>query len=265
MLEEVWNTYQVPIAILVVLLVFFSVMIVLLFFGALFATAMFFTLPCDQPLNRYFVSSLAVGHLAPWLVKQVLRRPWVRRSPRRILLVSVCGSVPGWTVMAWGFWMVWSCRTCQQTNPHLYYPVKHFIYGQVVLFMLTTVFFSIGFRGVLAYASTLAESPGCQDAVRALPKVPGDAPELLDPTDGTLVDCPICAESFGSELAVVRTPCGHHFHEHCLARWCANHVDCPMCRAPVGEPDAPTPRSGAVCPRPGGGTTSEGPPVMEAV
>merc|ERR1719341_2606178 len=136
--------------------------------------------------------------------------------------------------------MILSCKSCQDTNPNLYYPTKHFIMGQVVLFVLTMLFFSVGFTGVLSSLSTMADNirPGCAEAVQKLPKVASDDPELIDPEDGNVLDCPICAESLAVQSkAVVRTNCHHHFHEACLLRWCNNHMDCPMCRATVGEPD----------------------------
>lgn len=38
--------------------------------------------------------------------------------------------------------------------------------------------------------------------------------------------CSICYE-----VADHRTPCGHHFHRHCLSRWLMATPTCPMCRA----------------------------------
>merc|ERR1712085_10971 len=67
--------------------------------------------------------------------------------------------------------------------------------------------------------------------------------------------CPICSVSFeekpqstwGNPLqeeaetakgVVVKTPCGHYYHQYCLAEWCKVHVRCPFCREPVaaGQP-----------------------------
>merc|ERR1719436_1047444 len=97
--------------------------------------------------------------------------------------------------------MIRSCRTCAKSAPCLFFPTKHFICGQVILFVLTTIFFSFGFSGVLSYASTLKDSvrPGCREAVLALPKVPNDSEELIDPEDGQVLECPICAETFATE------------------------------------------------------------------
>ena len=45
------------------------------------------------------------------------------------------------------------------------------------------------------------------------------------------VQCCICSDLFvnnGTDIAA--TPCGHVFHEHCLARWLINSSTCPSCR-----------------------------------
>jgi hypothetical protein len=41
-------------------------------------------------------------------------------------------------------------------------------------------------------------------------------------------ECPICQETI-DENGVV-TPCGHEFHEQCLAQWEVGHNTCPLCR-----------------------------------
>ena len=45
------------------------------------------------------------------------------------------------------------------------------------------------------------------------------------------VQCCICSDLFvnnGTDIAA--TPCGHVFHEHCLARWLISSSTCPSCR-----------------------------------
>lgn len=236
MMEELWRRYWIHISLFIFVLVVFSFTMIWLFFDALNAVLLYNNLPCDQPLRFYLVTSFFVGQITPQMVKSLQQMRWAQ-SQRFAVAISMAGAIPGWIVIAWGFLMVNSCKTCQTTNPLLYYPTKHFIIGQVVLFVLTTVFFSVGFTGVLAHLSTFKDSlkPGCEPSVRKLPKVPNDSPELID-EDGQSMECPICTESYASNTkAVVRTPCGHFFHEACLARWCKNHLDCPMCRAQIGE------------------------------
>merc|ERR1719215_1308241 len=215
---------------------------VALFYSALYAAVEYADKPCDQPLQYYVVTSFLVGQVTPKLVKKAQQMPWAQR-PRYTVAVSMAGSVPGWIVILWGFMMTRACKTCQETNPVLYSATRNFIYGQIVLFLFTTVFFSVGFTAVLAYWHTLAtqDQKGCEGAVHALVKVEHGHPELLDPDDGQVLECPTWEEAFEEPRVVVRTKCGHHFHEECLARWCKNHVDCPMCRAVIGEPDEGSP------------------------
>lgn len=237
MMEDVWSRYQFRISIFIFTLVIFSFTMILLFYQALFAVLSNFSQPCDQPLNYYLATSFVVGQITPQIVKFFQRMRWAQ-GPRTTVAISMAGSIPGWITIAWGFLMVNSCKTCQETNPGLFYPTKNFIFGQVVLFVLTTVFFSVGFTGVLAYWSTLPADglrPGCEEAVRKLTKVPLDAPELIDEEDGHIMECAICWESFADKSTVVRTSCSHHFHEECLLKWCRNHLDCPLCRASIGE------------------------------
>jgi len=244
MMEELWRRYQIRISLFIFTLVLFSFTMIWLFFDALNAVLLYNNLPCDQPLRFYLMTSFFVGQITPQIVKGLQQMPWTQ-SPRLTVLISMAGAIPGWIVIAWGFFMVNSCHTCQLTNPQLYYPTKRFILGQVVLFVLTTVFFSVGFGGVLAYVSTAADNcrPGCEPSVTKLPKVPNDSEELID-EDGQSMECPICTDMFSANTkVVVRTHCGHHFHQACLARWCRNHLDCPMCRTTVGDMASPTAES----------------------
>ncbi|XP_076451841.1 E3 ubiquitin-protein ligase TRAIP-like [Babylonia areolata] len=48
--------------------------------------------------------------------------------------------------------------------------------------------------------------------------------------------CCICSELFvNNETNIAATPCGHVFHEHCLARWLNSSKTCPSCRKNVVE------------------------------
>jgi hypothetical protein len=44
-----------------------------------------------------------------------------------------------------------------------------------------------------------------------------------------IADCPICLDEWDSKL-VVKTHCGHTFHEPCVLTWLENSRQCPMCR-----------------------------------
>merc|ERR1740133_658422 len=113
---------------------------------------------------------------------------------------------------------------------------------------------ALGLRRFLLILSSLIVKPGCQAAVHKLPKVDSGSEELVDEEDGGVKACSVCLEDLseqgnlkranstmsvggGQTSAIVRTPCSHYFHEDCLANWCKNHLDCPLCREPVGDPD----------------------------
>eukprot|EP00746_Dinoflagellata_sp_MGD_P022160 gnl/MRDRNA2_/MRDRNA2_151803_c0_seq1.p1 gnl/MRDRNA2_/MRDRNA2_151803_c0~~gnl/MRDRNA2_/MRDRNA2_151803_c0_seq1.p1 ORF type:complete len:229 (+),score=28.73 gnl/MRDRNA2_/MRDRNA2_151803_c0_seq1:74-688(+) len=43
-------------------------------------------------------------------------------------------------------------------------------------------------------------------------------------------DCPICCSCCAGSLNLVKTGCGHVFHEACLERWVHIRCTCPVCR-----------------------------------
>lgn len=47
--------------------------------------------------------------------------------------------------------------------------------------------------------------------------------------------CSICIETFDLGENLVRTPCNHVFHEHCLSRWLDSRDTCPVCRHDIEE------------------------------
>merc|ERR1712137_115236 len=106
-------------------------------------------------MGYYIATSIVVGQITPTIIKAIremlLRNRWITMT------INLAGAVPGWAVIAWGAHMVSECKTCQVTNPGLYYPAKYFIFGQIMLLMLTTLFFSVGFSSVLTFMSTLRQ------------------------------------------------------------------------------------------------------------
>lgn len=47
--------------------------------------------------------------------------------------------------------------------------------------------------------------------------------------------CPICLEAMRSK--VVRSPCGHDFHKHCISRWVVDmRSKCPLCKFELRKP-----------------------------
>jgi len=212
--------------------------------GALYAFFVYGGLPCDQPLQMYLLVLFALNPLWTQVATKVAQ--CLRRSLSLGLGATHCVSVLlASSIVWWGLYMVCAAKTCPETNPGLYYPMKHFIYGQIIIScisLITSAVALFGLRRLLQFVSSLDDQRGCLEAVRGLPRVPHDSEELIDPEDGQAIECPICFESFGaSEQVVLKAPCEHLFHEECLASWCKNHVTCPLCRQQVGDYDSPSP------------------------
>lgn len=213
-----------------------------LFIKAVHASIFHISKPCDQPMLQYYILVTMLWSQVPSTVSDYLRQR-LRPSPMASLILRTICSIPGWLVIAYGIYMVESAKTCQETNPQLYWPLRNFIYAQVVIAVLAlsvTILALLNIRHILYMLNwmlqTLHPQLGCEKAVHKLPKIDKDSSELFDQSDGSPIDCCICMESLpGSELPVVRAPCAHCFHEECLASWCKNHVDCPLCRQQVGE------------------------------
>ncbi|CAK9007146.1 unnamed protein product [Durusdinium trenchii] len=224
-----------------------SVAMFFFFVRAVYATLFYHNEPCDQPLLKmYVICSLAMGtftsRLSQWVVRNLQSQ---QRSTRTVWLCStLVAMVPGWIVLYWGYSLIQKCHTCQTTNPILFSHLKSYIYFQIVAAMTYLVVcvpalsFAHRFLLLMQQINMGEGMKGCADKIKDLPKVANNAPELRDPDDGSLMECCICLTSFASQK-VVRTPCGHYFHEHCLSHWCQAHVSCPLCKSLVADPENP--------------------------
>eukprot|EP00440_Ansanella_granifera_P051468 gb/GFBE01055795.1/.p1 GENE.gb/GFBE01055795.1/~~gb/GFBE01055795.1/.p1 ORF type:complete len:315 (+),score=58.20 gb/GFBE01055795.1/:1-945(+) len=219
-----------------------------LLFNAMWAATFYADKPCDQEwLGNYIWVSLITGSLASRLSREVLQMAQSWTSSRRTIMVisSLLSSVPGYIVVFWGYSMVNSCKTCQQTDPELFYPTEKYIYFQVFLMLVMFVIavpariyahhFLLAVRGLDAGEGIR----GCAEAIKELPKIANDSEELVDSEDGQVMECSICLCSFQASGAVVKTPCCHYFHEKCLSQWCNAHVSCPLCKCLIADPGQP--------------------------
>jgi len=208
------------------------------------AAAMYHDRPCDQPhLKFYIFVALAWAVTGPAIHRKIVL-PIVLRllaaSPVALALISLWTSIPAFSILAWGLYMILNSKTCHETNPGLFYPTRDYMIVQCVMsvFGIIVALGSIVFaRYALIMLSRLTEGPGCREAVAKLPKVPKDSKDLVDPEDGTIMNCLICWDALDAGDAVVRCPCDHMFHLDCLTTWAQSHATCPTCRAEIGPPD----------------------------
>lgn len=237
--DDLLIRYRLRIVLAANAIVLLSITMICIFLWNVFAEFTFFHRPCDQPLHSYLLVFVFVA----WLGQRCssLGRACTLRVQIAMKLLAL---IPWWLHVLWGLQMLNACKTCKTTNPGLFYPTTYLIYGQMVVTILVSLFWFVGiccggFRAAISFIESLTSRlrPGCQKAVRELPKVAIDSPELFDHDDGKVMECPICQESLGGGAVVVRTKCEHYFHEDCLTKWCQNHLECPLCRAEIGDPD----------------------------
>jgi hypothetical protein len=252
--EEVFSlvrTYLCWFSVFGLLLLALGIAIIYFFIMALTAVIAYFNVPCDEPL-KFYLLVVVLWSRVPSMITPWFQETFNLHSPFQQLGLTIGMALPGWCIIGWGVYMVSASKTCAKTNPGLFYPTENFIIAQiisVVLLVIVSTISLVGLRHFVSFAARLNASPGCANAVRKLPKVSSDSSELIDDTDGEVMDCPICMYSFKGTQAIVKTNCSHYFHEDCLATWCENHVDCPLCRQEVGEEDeiGDTPRGSDAC------------------
>lgn len=221
-----------------------SFALVIVFWRAFFAALAYGSLPCDQPMLRYYmVFSILIGRISEQLSAKASRYMQVRGMSTRSVWVSttLTSLIPGWITMMWGYTLIQGSSTCRTTNPHLFFDTRTYVYFQIaaslayLLLGIPLILFAHRFLLAIRSLNSGEGVRGCAAMIKDLPKIPSDSPELQDPEDGSIMECSICLVSFSS-LTVVRTPCKHYFCEPCLTKWCKAHVTCPLCKSLVADP-----------------------------
>jgi hypothetical protein len=242
--QEVMSLFWGHAPLMFAVLAFFAFLFIALmycFFGAVLAAMNYSDLPCDEPL-KYYVLVICLWSQFPGRVVQCLQDRY-SLGPYGVAAAAIAMSVPGWILIGWGVYMVTESETCHETNPVLFYKTRNYVYAQVMFaagLLVVSLYSIFGLHSLLLIINRLNATPGCQKAVQKLEKVPLDSADLVDAEDGRVADCPICLDSLaGTDRTkeVVRAPCKHCYHEECLTTWCKNHLDCPLCRQGIGEPD----------------------------
>jgi len=231
------SNHSLSFGILFLVLLFWLVFSLYVFAAAFVALVNHANKPCDQPLKYYLLTAF----IYLTIPQQVVQNVATPRMPQKTYLVLMRAlSIPSALVLGAGLSMVWCSETCSQTNPELFYPARRMIYIQVFTMVATpllAVASLLGLRILLLNLSSFGAGPGCARAVRALPRVRVGAPELVE-EDAAIKACPICLELLSDPgKDMVRTPCGHHFHQGCLATWCSSRLTCPVCRDRIAAPD----------------------------
>lgn len=67
-------------------------------------------------------------------------------------------------------------------------------------------------------------------AMSQMQRVPFDAPSRSAGADDQTEECALCLEEYQPGEEVLRTGCGHLFHENCLGPWLIKSLSCPMCK-----------------------------------
>lgn len=196
------------------------------------------TLPCEETLLNYYMLVDLCFNLLPMALVCV---PEVYQRWGLVL------SLPlplAWTVV--GVAVVWRGPPCGgKRDVDLFGSVRPYVYLAALGYLLAGLGYALAMLDEVSGNNFLARlywnialepatpappllSP--EEALAGLPRLPPVSPELKDK------DCLICFGNFatGAESAV-RTLCGHHWHEQCLAHWCRSRLSCPLCRAPVGD------------------------------
>lgn len=186
--------------------------------------------PCDQPLKWWLLVML----LLPFLQCRSVNSEQESRTNRfQVVFMPI--------LIVIGTWLCLECRTCQDTNPHLYQFVKMYLIYQtsvwvllmILLFGLVTLIFFLHRHGLLdsGPGPMMAAKPGL---IQELETVAYST--TLFAGDDNLPECCICQDHFNHGDRIKKTPCGHYFHEECLGRWLENYARiCPLCRKDLQE------------------------------
>ena len=78
--------------------------------------------------------------------------------------------------------------------------------------------------------------PASTKAIRMLPTIRVAPEDLIDPNNR---ECCVCLECNQLDDRVIRLPCAHIYHAHCIVDWLANHsCTCPVCRYELPTDDS---------------------------
>jgi len=209
------------------------------FFKVIWASAKYGDLPCDEPLANYWKITLAVAFVQVFIRRSKIFRLCFEDVDNMSNQVNnLMATIVQVTCLQW----ITDSKTCAETNPELYYAVKHLVYWQLCYLLIALVLLvvvGVALRRLVSSGVLGAEGRGCAETIERLEAIPLDSEELLDPEDQQPKECVICFRNMSARVGEesVKTLCGHYFHRACLKTWCEKHVTCPVCRTNLEEED----------------------------
>lgn len=217
-----------------------------LYFGSLRVIFFHLEAPCDQPLGSWLVI---------WMILPTLHAILDPPPPREVGLETERNKHSLRSGCIHGMWfaigLAWFhlAKTCQTTNHALYVWVRfviHIYLFGVFLFLVCPMMLAFFCLQAFRLYHMLIErgwisnpKAASADTIEKLDIVPYD-PLLFASSDDNGNDnkadmrpsgeCCCCQENFGTEMTIVRTPCGHYYHKECLGEWLKLAKSCPLCR-----------------------------------
>lgn len=184
---------------------------------------------CDKPLWNWLL-----GHLLFNLTRELC----VQRLKVVFLFFHIL-----WTF--YGFSLLHVSRTCKDTNPELFTWVEIVLVVSAVfltactvlpllMYMIIMMLVALVNNGVIT--NRKAARAGTLEQLESVDFDPELFAKVDDPNDDRPTgECCCCTEEFDHFAPIVRTPCGHYYHKHCLGDWLKLARTCPLCRCDLEE------------------------------
>lgn len=192
--------------------------------------------PCDQPLATWLLL-MQCTPLVQLVVDYLIYSAWVDKAVRLIFHgLRSCLIVLGF------YWYIQS-KTCAKTNPLLFGFVWHYLLYLLTIYLLMIVVPTV-VLGLMIWGMSRGwfdeSGVGSRDPRETLNGIEtisyATFREMVEnEQDKPDEECPCCWEQFDTNALIKRTPCGHVFHEECLAKWLKVSTTCPICRNDLEE------------------------------
>lgn len=192
--------------------------------------------PCDVPLSDWLIVKMVLDACSPQL--QGRSENELQPVSWAFILLQNC-----W--LGVGYHWVFSSKTCEATNPSLFYLVRFLVVFWTLVLLLVVALPLLLSLVVLVVVylvrAGIIKNPRAADGdtLQRMHRVPYD-PSLFSASDAIddprpSSECCCCCDGFGPDKVIVRTPCKHYYHETCLGDWLKLAKTCPLCRCDLDE------------------------------